>query len=147
MIFGTPSPGLGVEREQPPAPRPAVVDAAPALEAGATYDCGRHGKLTCAEIAAIAGTSKTAVYKRIHAGYRGEELCSKRWSRQSRVRSDSPPRRHMLVVAFKIALRFPDSLPTLAEVKQVRAMSDANAATWRQAIATARKEAGLEVAP
>lgn len=142
MDFGTASIGLSVDQlqqfeapatEQPPQVMPAR---------GILYDCGRHGSLTALEIARIAGTSKTAIYKRINTGTRGEALCVRRWANQSNIRRDAPPRRHSLVLAIRIAHQFPDRLPEIWEIKKLRAMSDKNAQIWRQAIATARKAAG-----
>ena len=118
-----------------PDPRPL---AAPAR--GDRYACGRYGKLTVAQIAEIAGTSKTAIFKRIKAGYRDEQLCAPRWSTLSSIRKLSPPRSHILVAAFVIAERYPNRLPTLAEIQRLRPMSKQNAQQWRQAIATARSE-------
>src|SRR5690606_38034750 len=65
---------------------------------GTTYDCGKHGWLTAKQIARIAGTSKTAIYKRIKTGATGEALCVRRWANQSKIRRDAPPRRHSLVM-------------------------------------------------
>lgn len=89
-------------------------------------------------IAHIAGTSKTAIYKRIKRGCKGEALCEGRWSRQKYLRRSSPPRRHVLVCALRIAAKWPDRLPSADEIQQVRPMSKQNAQVWRQALATAR---------
>lgn len=42
------------------------------------YDCGRHGKLSGAMIAKMAGISQSAVYRRIRLGAKGEELVQPR---------------------------------------------------------------------
>jgi hypothetical protein len=106
---------------------------------GRRYDCGQHGTLSVKEIADLVGTSKTAIYKRLAANVRGEALCSRRWARQSEVRRESPPRRHTLAAAFKLAVMYPDHVPTVKEIQAFRPMSRQNAQCWRQAIATARR--------
>lgn len=107
------------------------------------YDCGRFGQLTAAEIARIAGTSPAAIYARIRKGATGAGLCEQRWARQSQIRKKSPPRRDMLVCAFRIAHEYPDRLPTIAEIRRIRPMSVNNAGVWRQAIHAARLCIGL----
>lgn len=145
MTFGPASLGTSVfdlPTTQPVRPDSAERSPRPAGR-GTIYDCGKHGCLTAQQIAHIAGTSKTAIYKRINADVRGDALCDRRWANQSKIRRNSPPRRHSLVLAFRIAILFPDRLPELHEIQQLRTMSVQNAQTWRQAIATARKAAGL----
>lgn len=140
---------LGINIFDLPSTRPAKAAATPERpqpctpSRGTIYDCGKHGWLTALQIARIAGTSKTAIYKRINAGVRGDALCDRRWANQSKVRRNSPPRRHSLALALRIAHLFPDRLPEIHEIQQLRTMSPQNAQVWRQAIATARKEAGL----
>lgn len=145
MNFGTASLGTPIEHamRQAEACAPAKRDEArnAASNAAMLLDCGPHGWLTVKQIAAVAGTSKTAIYKRLSEGARGAELCVRRWANQSRVRKASPPRRDMLVCAFRIATRFPDRLPTLEDIQAIRPMSRQNAQVWRQAIATARRDA------
>jgi hypothetical protein len=114
--------------------------ARPSSCAPAIYDCGTHGWLTVAQIAVIAGTTKRAIYKRAHANFRGDELCQGRWANQSKIRKAAPPRRHMLILAFQLAERFPDRTPSPEEIMRLRPMSVANANHRRQAIATARAE-------
>jgi AcrR family transcriptional regulator len=138
VTFGVASIGRLTEQL---AAAPTVPVSCPHRGGGAViYDCGSHGWLTVAQIAAIAGTSKVAIYKRLKANARGEELCQRRWANQSNIRKASPPRRHMLVLAFQLAERFPDRIPSPGELMQLRPMSLANANHWRQAIATARAE-------
>lgn len=139
MTFGAAS--MGQRVEQLAAPPPAAV--VPCLHRGGgpvIYDCGTYGWLTVAQIAVLAGTSKTAIYKRLLVGARGDELCQRRWASQSRIRKAAPPRRHMMVLAFQLANRFPDRLPSAEEIMQLRPMSLSHANCWRQAIATARAE-------
>jgi AcrR family transcriptional regulator len=121
-------------------PPTAAAPSAPLHGAAAIYDCGKHGWLTVAQIAAVAGTSKVAIYKRLKTNARGDELCQRRWANQSKIRKEAPPRRHMLVLAFQLAERFQDRIPSTEEIMQLRPMSAANANCWRQAIATARAE-------
>lgn len=129
LPFMKPSPPVGAQQARRVAPT-------------TIYDCGKYGWLTAKQIAGIAGTSKTAIYKRVKANARGEALCDRRWANQSKVRNNSPPRRHSLVLALRIAVQFPDRLPTIEEVQALRTMSRQNATVWRQAIATAWKAAG-----
>lgn len=104
-----------------------------------TYYCGpRHGYLSAKQIAAIVGCSPTAVHNRIRAGRSGLEIIAPKWTESSKVRKPTPPRRHVLVAAFKIADDFPASLPTVKQIQAIRPMSKHHAAIWRQAIATAR---------
>src|SRR5690606_36920096 len=133
--FGAATMGTPVEQLPRVGKAAAAAHRRPRVRAGtAIYDCGKFGWLTAKQIAAIAGTSKTAIYKRLDAGVRGDALCDRRWANQSKVRRDSPPRRHSLVLALRIATLFPDRLPTLEEIKALRTMSDQNAQVWRQAI-------------
>src|SRR5690606_41546569 len=84
-----------------PDPRPL---AAPAR--GDRYACGRYGKLTVAQSAEIAGTSTTAIFKRIRAGYRDAQLCAPRRSTFSSIRKLSPAPSHILVAALVTAQRY-----------------------------------------
>lgn len=123
----------------PPAPLAPRTQRLASTCFGKRYDCGKHGTLSVKEIADIAGTSKTAVYNRLRADVSGEALCAPRWSRQSEIRRESPPRRHTLVAAFRLAALFADRVPTIEEIQAFRPMSRQNAQCWRQAIATARE--------
>lgn len=139
MTFGAASMGQRMGRLA--ATPPAAAASCPHRGGGPViYDCGTHGWLTVAQIAAVAGTSKTAIYKRLLVGARGDELCQRRWANQSKIRRAAPPRRHMMVLAFQLADRFPDRLPSAEEIMQLPPMSLAHAKCWRQAIATARAE-------
>ena len=108
---------------------------------GKTYDCGTRGKLTVRQIALLANLPKQTIQKRIHAGWRGERLCLPRYATRCEAISYRAPPRHALLSAFKIAKRFPDRVPTIAEIKAVRPMSDRTASYWRSAIAAAHREA------
>lgn len=107
---------------------------------GKTYDCGERGKLTVRQIALLANLPKQAIQKRLAAGWTGERLCLPRYATRSDAISYRSPPRHALLSAFKIAKRFPDRVPTIAEIKAVRPMSDRTAGYWRNAIAEAHRE-------
>ena len=132
MNFGTPALGRSPARWRRGGASPEKL-----------YDCGRHGQLSAGQIARMAGISDTAVYKRIDAGWAGEDLCAPRWAKQPDLREEGPlpPQRHILVAAFYFAARFPDREPTPEEIQEYRPMSLANAQLWRRAIAHARREA------
>lgn len=105
-----------------------------------TYDCGKFGVLTVREIAAIAGTTRAGIYRRIERGAKGEALCKPRYAALSNIRRVAPPRRHMLISMYKLVRLYPDRLPTTEEIQRIRPMSLQNAQTWRQAIADARAQ-------
>lgn len=108
---------------------------------GHTFDCGKHGKLTVRQIALLANLPKQTIQKRLNAGWQGERLCLPRYATRCEAISYRAPPRHALLSAFKIAKRFPDRVPTIAEIKAVRPMSDRTAGYWRSAIAAAHREA------
>lgn len=106
---------------------------------GVTYFCGeKHGYLTVRQIAAVVGCSGTAILNRIRLGRKGKDLVAPKWDELKHGRRPSPPKRHMMVTALRIADAFPSSIPTTKQIQAIRPMSQHHALVWRQAIATAR---------
>lgn len=99
---------------------------------GKRYDCGRSGRLTAQQIAEAAGITEESVRYRLRAGYRGERLLSgkREGLREVRVaRTDHPA----IVTALRLARRFPNRVPSVADVQAVRPMGKTTANRWRQA--------------
>ncbi len=145
MDFGTAS--LGTSIDELPGASPAAVVAASRRHAGGrpprTYDCGRYGKLTVRQIADIAGITIHGVQVRLRRHWKGEQLClhiseSRRigW----RKRGCSSP---TMVLALRLALNFPDRLPTADQIRAIHPMTRDNATHWRSAIRDARLHMGL----
>lgn len=105
------------------------------------YDCGKYGRLTVRQMALVAGMSKTAVHKRLDAGWSPERACSPKYGTRRTPRAPVPPKHHNLQAAFVIAQRYRDRLPTVEEIQAIRYMSKQHALMWRRAIAEARKAA------
>ncbi len=89
----------------------------------------------------MLGISVTAVQKRLDKGWRGERLMASKYSTQVHARTSRPPQRHMMVTALRLALECRDGIPTLAQIKAIRPMSDEYAKKWRQMLSHARNQA------
>lgn len=99
---------------------------------GAVYDCGKHGHLTAAQIAKLAGVTGTTVRYRIAQGWRGDKLCTP-YRSATRRKSDAPCRMPTVAIAVKLARAFPNKVPTTREIIAAHPMSRTAASRWRQA--------------
>ena len=107
------------------------------------YDCGRHGILTVKQIAKKAGITNEGVHARIRRGGKGEALCrSKPTARRIGFRRRTC-NRPLLLTAVRLAVAFPNGMPTVAEIRDVYPMSATAAGRWRSAIRDIREELGL----
>lgn len=99
-------------------------------------DCGRHGRLTAAQIARTAGITESRVWQRVRIGWKGEELCRPKHDslRGVKTRCSKP----VVRIAMKLARTFPDKVPTLAEIRRAHPMCERNAMRWRQAMQDAQ---------
>lgn len=142
MDFGTAT--LGTVIDQLPSPAAGEVrDRVPMGRRPRTYDCGKHGRLTVRQIADVAGITVHGVQVRLRRGWKGAQLClhvseSRRigW----RKRGCSSP---VMVLAVRLALAFPDQLPTADQIRAAHPMTRDNATRWRSAIRDARLHLGL----
>lgn len=103
-----------------------------ARDRGRKFDCGKFGKLTANEIARITGMSREGVWQRVRSGIVGAELCAPKHDGLRKVKT--PCSRPTIMVAMKLARAYPNSTPTLAQIKKVHPMTDRNAMRWRQAL-------------
>lgn len=106
---------------------------------GRVFDCGKHGKLTAKEIAALTGMSREGVWQRVRSGVKGADLLLPKHEglRQAKASCSNP----VMLIAAKLARRFPNKVPTLREIRQTHPMGARNAMRWRQAFADAEKRA------
>ena len=93
-----------------------------------TYDCGRFGMLTMAEMLAKSGVTKQTMRYRMQKGWQGEHLLSGPFARE--VRS---PARPALNIAAKLAATYPRKVPTEREMIALHPMSRQAAWAWRNA--------------
>lgn len=99
------------------------------------HDVG--GKMmTTREIAAKIGGTAHTVRARLAKGWKGKELLMPVNSRRSVGR----PRVSTQIVAYKIARQFPDSVPTVAQIRAIHPMAASTATYWRNAIIRAMRE-------
>lgn len=112
--------------------------AAPCMGRGARrYDCGRHGKLNRAQIAALAGISMGAAYYRaVKLGLRGEALIAGTAATRKR-NVGSVARTPCVVIACRLARAFPGKAPTWRQVQGVVPMSEQAAKRWSRAMEAA----------
>ena len=110
------------------------------------HDCGRHGQLTAAEAAAIAGISPAAVYQRLTDGVKGDALCastpshSERYRKRRRSYTLDAPATCGGVVAYtaaRIAVRFHGQAPDVDVLMRDFGMHRATAYRWRAAFVDA----------
>lgn len=97
-----------------------------------TFDCGRHGELTARQIASKAKITKEAVWARVNSGVTGADLCAPKHDGLRKVRVKCS--RSVVVVAMKLARKYPDRVPTLKQIRRVHPMGERNAMRWRQAM-------------
>lgn len=93
------------------------------------YDCGKYGRLSRSQIATVAGISTKAVAVRLNGGWKGESLCAPKRSGCNRKRGVVC--RSTMLVAAKIARRFPDRVPTTKEILEVHPMAESTARNWQ----------------
>lgn len=115
------------------------------------YDCGTHGRLTAAQIAAHAGIKMTSVYNRISQGVKGEALVAAPLSAAERFQKRTCENWHdrevhtggrvLAYIAAKISRKFPSCAPTAAELRAGMGMSRATAYRWAAAFKDAYCEA------
>ena len=98
----------------------------------ALYDCGKHGQLSAAQIARVAGIDREAVVRRIASGVTGVALCAPRKQYPRR------PCRHK-VAALRIAFASQDRTPTLDEIKALSGYSEREAGMWLRAIEAVKR--------
>lgn len=99
------------------------------------FDCGGGEMLTIKQIMQRTGLGEAAVRSRISRGVKGRALL-----RRER-RNLAAPRSSTMVIACRLADRFPDRLPTTSEIRRVYPMCAQSAERWRTAIASARSAA------
>lgn len=104
---------------------------------GKTYNCGKYGELTVRQIANIAGITREAVRDRVNGGWKGAKLCVKPHESKRVVKEAC--KRPVVVIAMKLAAKFPGRLPTVAEIRAEHPMCPRNALRWRQAMSEAKK--------
>ena len=106
------------------------------------HDCGDFGSLRAREIAELAGVKVTTVYARIREGISGEELCrppsshADRHLKKRRGYTMNQPATSGNVTAstaVRIAVRFKNRAPDVAELTRDFGMSRATAYRWRNA--------------
>lgn len=95
-----------------------------------TYDCGKAGRLTIAQIAKRAGISHSGAARRVRNGLRGERLLV---GAVRKERTDSPARPSLLR-ALRIVRAFPDTVPTVRQLQKVCPMSRSNAVRYQAAL-------------
>lgn len=100
------------------------------------YDVGGGRRMTARDISARTGVSLGTVHGRLARGWRGAELLVRNQERRRR----GEPRGPGQVIACKLALAFPDALPTVAQIRRVHPMSEASAQRWRCALRLARQQ-------
>jgi predicted transcriptional regulator len=107
---------------------------------GKRHDCGKSGRLTVQQIADAVGITEESVRSRIKAGYTGEALLigKREGLRMTRTHNTNHP---SSLMALKIARRFPDRVPSLAEIQKLRPMSKTSANRWRQMWKTVLEDA------
>jgi len=98
---------------------------------GRTFDCGRFGKLTAKEIAALTGMSREGVWQRVRKGVTGAALCEPKHDalRKAKEKCSKP----VVMIAVKLARAFPHKVPSLKEIQAAHPMCARNAMRWRQA--------------
>lgn len=102
------------------------------------YDVGGGRRMTARAIAERTGTSLGTVHNRLARGWRGAELLVRNQER----RRQGAPRGPVQVIACKLALAFPDQVPTVAQIRRAHPMSETAAARWRIALRQAREQLG-----
>lgn len=110
----------------------------------ALHDCGKHGRLTVAQIAGIAGVSANSIYCRIRMGVAGEKLCESRTARKSQGRKVSYRGQDIhtvgsvnIAVAVTIARAYTTRPPSIDQLRNRFQMSRATAYRWRAAFVDA----------
>lgn len=99
------------------------------------YDCGNGLMLTIKEIQQRTGISEAAVRSRISRGVKGAAMLRKE------RRDAAAPRSSTVVIACRIADKFPDRLPTTKEIRALYPMSAQSAERWLTAFRAARQRA------
>lgn len=95
------------------------------------HDCGRHGQLTAREISSLTGLDVTSIRKRVHAGWKGSELCLS--ARGRPIVKREQPRFSTMVIAMKLVRAFDDfeTVPSIEDIRRCHAMARSTAARWR----------------
>lgn len=100
------------------------------------YDVGGGRRMTVRQISERTGISLGTVHSRLARGWRGAELLVRNQERRRR----GEPRGPGQVIACKLALAFPDEVPSVAAIRRVHPMSEAAAQRWRCALRLAREQ-------
>lgn len=101
------------------------------------HDCGRFGELTVRDICKVSGQRVSTIYARIHKGWSGELLVS----RKQPSRAPGRPRSATMVTALQlgIATAHRDRLLTVCEIQELHPMARQPAERWRCALREAMK--------
>jgi hypothetical protein len=103
------------------------------------FDCGKFGRLSRSQIAAVAGISTTAAAQRINNGWKGERLCAPK--RSGNYHKRGKVCRSTMVIAAKIARQFPDRVPSIKEIVRVHPMAESTARNWQTVFHTLQEAA------
>lgn len=142
MTFGPASLGTPVEQLSRPIATAAAGEPRKRRGGGRPpykYDCGPElGELTTRQIAKVAGVTRNTVQTRINRGVRGAALAhglKVTRSAANRKRGVSKP---VIFTACRLALAFPDTIPTVPQIRAIHPMSVPAAERWRAAMRDAR---------
>lgn len=102
------------------------------------YDVGGGERLSIKQIAERTGLATHTIRSRLARGWRGAELLVPNQERRRGGIARTPTQ----ITALKLALAYPDRLPTTAEIRRLAPMSHTSAMRWRNAMRQAREHLG-----